>query len=217
MSDNPIVGAKDEVETKVKGFGPYVRAHWKELLALVLAAIPALFIVFHQGTRQAAQQAMQPILDAIPGGPGSPGNPSGGGGDPGTNIDIPAAAPASATPSSTLGISVNGSQPRVGNIAPKTQVQSPVASSSSSSIVSRLGAAAPGFRDTSQQVATSPASKVSLLNPVTAAVQAITAKLPNPVRAPGVIAAIKQAQAQPPPPPVPVSSFRPQRTGAQQG
>jgi hypothetical protein len=34
--------------------GAYIKAHWKELLALVLAAIPALFILFSVGARKQA-------------------------------------------------------------------------------------------------------------------------------------------------------------------
>lgn len=36
----------------------YIKAHWKELLALVLAAIPALFIIFTLTGRKAAQQTI---------------------------------------------------------------------------------------------------------------------------------------------------------------
>jgi hypothetical protein len=206
VSDNPIVEAKDDVEKKVKGVGPYIRAHWKELLALVLAAIPALFIVFHKGAQQAAMQAAQPILDAIPGGAGSPGTPAGpsGGGDPGTGIPAPPAAapPPSVAPSSSLGISVNGSNPIVGNAPAKTQVQ-PAASTApatSSSIVARLGANAPGFRDPAQQVATTaPASKVvggSVLSGIVAPIAGGAALL----RSVGA-AAVRRPPAPPPPKP----------------
>ncbi len=63
--------------------GAYIKAHWKELLALVLAAIPALFIVFHSGARKTAGQVLTlspstpPIGDnssAIP--PPSTSNPA---------------------------------------------------------------------------------------------------------------------------------------------
>jgi hypothetical protein len=44
--------------TRLKRLGAYARAHWKELLAIGLAAIPAAFLLFHKGTQQAAQQAI---------------------------------------------------------------------------------------------------------------------------------------------------------------
>jgi hypothetical protein len=43
---------------RLKRLGAYAKAHWKELLALTLAAIPAAFILFHKGARQTAQQAI---------------------------------------------------------------------------------------------------------------------------------------------------------------
>lgn len=58
---------------KGKGVRAYVRAHWKELLALVLAAIPLLFFIFHKPTQAAVSQIAFP-----PAGSGSGG---GGGGD----------------------------------------------------------------------------------------------------------------------------------------
>lgn len=140
MADNPITAAAGETEKKVKGIRPYLKAHWKELLALVLAAIPAAFIVFHKGARQAAVQAAQPLLNAVPGGAGSPGSGPSGGGDPGTSIATPSSSSSvvtaaqsalgamTAAPSSSLGISVNGSNPTRVAVPPKA-APAPVTSS----------------------------------------------------------------------------------------
>ena len=92
--------------SRLKRAGMYLKAHWKELLALVLAAIPAAYIVFHKSTQQAVLAPLQSALANVPGGAGSPGTPAGpsGGGDPSTSIGIPAPVP-------SLGTSVNGSNP----------------------------------------------------------------------------------------------------------
>jgi hypothetical protein len=50
------IAANQASGNPAKRVGAYMKAHWKELLALVLAAIPALFIVFHSGARKTAQQ-----------------------------------------------------------------------------------------------------------------------------------------------------------------
>lgn len=44
--------------TRLKRLGAYARAHWKELLAIGLAAVPVAFLLFHKGTQQAAQAAV---------------------------------------------------------------------------------------------------------------------------------------------------------------
>jgi hypothetical protein len=70
--------------TRLSRLFPYLRAHWKELLALTLAAIPVLFIALHRPTRQAAQQVL-----TLPGGdaasaPGSASSSDGAAADAGT-------------------------------------------------------------------------------------------------------------------------------------
>lgn len=72
----------------------YGKLHWKELLALVLAAIPAFFLLFHKGTQQAAANAISYIPAAFAGDSGS-ATAGGPGGDPGTQL-----APATGTTSS---------------------------------------------------------------------------------------------------------------------
>lgn len=142
------IAAEQGAKGKVARIRAYMKAHWKELLALTFAAIPALFIVFHKGTQQQVAQALQPLLNAVPGGAGSPGIPGGagspgtpagpsGGGDPGTSIPSPSASspngPASSSlaaalssaPSSSLGISINGSNPTT--VQPPPKATSPVA------------------------------------------------------------------------------------------
>ena len=42
----------------LKRVGAWARIHWKELLAIGLAAIPAAFLLFHKGTQQAATSAL---------------------------------------------------------------------------------------------------------------------------------------------------------------
>jgi hypothetical protein len=110
----------------------YGKAHWKELLALVLAAIPAAFLLFHKGAQQAAANAMTYIPAAFGG--GDPGATPAV--DPGAAVAAAAAAPAQAVaavtqavtgtppppPSTTLGTSVNGSNPIVSPPIPKTAV-----------------------------------------------------------------------------------------------
>jgi hypothetical protein len=59
--------------TRLKGLGAYARAHWKELLAIGLAAIPAAFLLFHKGTQQAAQQAISYPAALFGGGSADPG------------------------------------------------------------------------------------------------------------------------------------------------
>ena len=56
----------------------YAKAHWKELTALGLAAIPAAFLLFHKGTQQAAANAITYIPAAF-----------GGGGDGSTSSPAP--------------------------------------------------------------------------------------------------------------------------------
>jgi len=52
------IAANQASGNPAKRVGAYMKAHWKELLALVLAAIPALFILFHAGARKQAQQIL---------------------------------------------------------------------------------------------------------------------------------------------------------------
>jgi hypothetical protein len=59
--------------TRLKRLGAYARAHWKELLAIGLAAIPAAFLLFHKGTQQAAQQAISYPAALFGGGSADPG------------------------------------------------------------------------------------------------------------------------------------------------
>ena len=103
------VAAAHEGGSRLKRAGMYLKAHWKELLALVLAAIPAAYIVFHKSTQQAVLAPLQSALANVPGGAGSPGTPAGpsGGGDPSTSIGSPAPVPSAGS----LGTSVNGSNP----------------------------------------------------------------------------------------------------------
>jgi hypothetical protein len=54
----------------------YGKAHWKELTALALAAIPALFLLFHKGARQAAGNAITYIPAQFGGGSASSGDTS---------------------------------------------------------------------------------------------------------------------------------------------
>ena len=94
--------------SRLKRAGMYLKAHWKELLALVLAAIPAAYIVFHKQTQQAVTAPLQSLLSNVPGGAGSPGVPGpSGGGDPSTSIGTPAPVASAGS----LGTSVNGSNP----------------------------------------------------------------------------------------------------------
>jgi len=62
--------AKTAGKNRLQRVGAYARAHWKELLALLLAAIPAAFIVFHTGARKQAQSilTLPPLGAATPGG-----------------------------------------------------------------------------------------------------------------------------------------------------
>jgi hypothetical protein len=64
------IAAKAAGKSRLQRAGAYVRAHWKELLALLLAAIPAAFIVFHTGARKQAQSilTLPPLGAATPGG-----------------------------------------------------------------------------------------------------------------------------------------------------
>jgi len=52
------IAAKAGGGPAVKRVGAYVKAHWKELLALTFAAIPAIFILLHTGARKAVQQTL---------------------------------------------------------------------------------------------------------------------------------------------------------------
>jgi len=74
-----------EAPPRAKGglarLGAYMRAHWKELLAITLAAIPVAFILFHKGTQKAAQQAISYPAALF----------GGGGGEDGTTTSPPAA------------------------------------------------------------------------------------------------------------------------------
>lgn len=58
MVTGAAIAEKQSHGSHLKRAGAYVKAHWKELLALVLAAIPALFIVLHPGARKAAQSVL---------------------------------------------------------------------------------------------------------------------------------------------------------------
>jgi len=102
--------AKAAGKNRLQRVGAYARAHWKELLALLLAAIPAAFIVFHSGARKQAQSilTLPPLGAAVP-----------GGADASTAITpaLNTTSPASTTSSSpspttpTSGTSVKGSNP----------------------------------------------------------------------------------------------------------
>jgi len=103
------IAAKQAGGNPVKRVGAYIKAHWKELLALVLAAIPALFIVFHTGARKAAQQTltMPPLGTGAPAGDSSTAMSS-----PAAAVAAPVAAAAAAvTGSNNSGTSVNGYNP----------------------------------------------------------------------------------------------------------
>jgi len=103
------IAAKQAGGNPVKRVGAYIKAHWKELLALVLAAIPALFIVFHTGARKAAQQTltMPPLGTGAPAGDSSTALSS-----PAAAVAAPvAAAVAAATGASNGSTSVNGYNP----------------------------------------------------------------------------------------------------------
>jgi hypothetical protein len=101
MINQPPAGGAPK--TRLKRLGAYARAHWKELLALGLAAIPAAFLLFHKGTQQAAQTALQypaALFGSAGGGGDTSGSSSGsssGSGDgncpPGSHW-VPAGGPA---------------------------------------------------------------------------------------------------------------------------
>lgn len=54
----------------LKRVGAWARVHWKELLAIGLAAIPAAFLLFHKGTQQAATTALSYPASLFGGGSG---------------------------------------------------------------------------------------------------------------------------------------------------
>jgi hypothetical protein len=92
------------VKERLAKIEAYGKAHWKELLALVLAAIPAGFLLFHKTGKQVAANAISYIPAAF-GGSGDVSSPgSSTTASPGTLIaGLVSAAPA------TVGTSVNGS------------------------------------------------------------------------------------------------------------
>ncbi len=111
--------------------GAYIKAHWKELLALVLAAIPALFIVFHSGARKTAGQVLTLSPSTPPIGDSSSAIPP-----PSTSTSSPAPAVAAAVATavaapvnaakavsgsaSSGAVSANGSNPTKAPNIPKT-------------------------------------------------------------------------------------------------
>lgn len=62
----PKKPAAPDNSNKLKGIGPWLKANWKVVLALVLAAIPAAFLLFHKST----QQAIAPLLPIVGGNSG---------------------------------------------------------------------------------------------------------------------------------------------------
>jgi hypothetical protein len=101
------------VKERLAKIEAYGKAHWKELLALVLAAIPAGFLLFHKGTQKAAANVISYIPAAFGGGSGAASSA-----DPGAALaDALSTGP---PPSSTLGTSVNGSNPTNTPAIPRT-------------------------------------------------------------------------------------------------
>ncbi len=97
------IAAKQAGGNPIKRVGAYIRAHWKELLALTLAAIPALFLVFHAGARKQAQEILTlPPLGAAPSSAGSDTSSAQ------TPPILTSPAPSSSGPSKT---SINGYNP----------------------------------------------------------------------------------------------------------
>jgi hypothetical protein len=68
----------------------FVKVHWKETLALVLAAIPAAFVIFHKPTQQAASNLLTYI-------PATFGDASGGGGGDSSSGDTSSTSDPSST------------------------------------------------------------------------------------------------------------------------
>lgn len=123
MVAGAVIAANQGGGSKLRRIRAYLKAHWKELLALTFAAIPALFIVFHKPARDAATKTISyPASLFGPPGGGSPGAPPGpsGGGDPGGSIPTPqqplstvpiGPAPQSWSGPKAVAMSVNGYNP----------------------------------------------------------------------------------------------------------
>lgn len=94
----------------MRRIGAYVKQHWKEFLAVSLAAIPVALLLFHKGTQQAASNAITYIPATFGGGLADSGGSNAGTVDP---------VAASAAQTAALGSGVNQSTP--GTPPPRSQ------------------------------------------------------------------------------------------------